>query len=642
MLIKLITDLLIYTLSFKLIETIKLGEVQVYSAYTPYHAIILLTVLFSSLITGKYGITSKRKVIEGAQPIFRSLILSIGIITIYFNLVADSFPSRLVISGTFLLGFSIELFIRIIKFGLIFENPFKIKFNFSPGLFVSEFLLILFIIVITYFTYSSVRIEYKTYSTAFLLIFWIASSVFTHHFEAHRSSLNYWYFIWRRIKGYIIFIAFVSFMVYILIPENLSTIYPLYIALIFSIHAVIINSIYYLYRSQSRTDEPATKFLKATSLLDEPMMRSNGNYPAKYGIKGNPFNHYLSEQLLTVYLKKHKEIYNFLEEHLDFLTFDVRNSYMIKSSDVFNIEVMPENKLEFYMNLRELNDIQRINKYLKKVNQKLIDGGVFVGAVEPLSLRRERFFKKYPFYFAYIFYFFDFIWKRFFPKMPFLKNIYFGLTKGKNRALSLPEIIGRIYFCGFDLINFKQIGNLVYLIAVKKREPSQDTNPSYGPFIKLKRIGLHGKTFYVYKFRTMYPYSEYLQNFVFEKANLKEGGKFKDDFRITSWGRVLRRFWLDEFPMFINFFKGQLKLVGVRPLSSHYFSLYPEDLKKRRIKYKPGLVPPYYADLPKTIDEIAASESKYLDSYEKNPLFTDIRYFFKAWYNILVRKARSG
>jgi lipopolysaccharide/colanic/teichoic acid biosynthesis glycosyltransferase len=303
---------------------------------------------------------------------------------------------------------------------------------------------------------------------------------------------------------------------------------------------------------------------------------------------------------------------------------------------------MPDNKLEFYMNLRELNDIQRINKYLKQVNKKLISGGIFVGAVEPLCLRRERFFNKYPFYIAYFFYFLDFIWKRFFPKMPYLKRIYFGMTKGINRAVSLPEIIGRIFFCGFDLLNYKQIGTLVYFIAVKKKEPLTDKNPSYGPFIKLKRIGLHGKIFDVYKFRTMYPYSEYLQNFVFEKANLKEGGKFKDDFRITSWGRVMRKLWLDEFPMFINLFKGELKLVGVRPLSSQYFNLYPEDLKKRRTKFKPGLVPPFYVDLPKTLDEIVVSEIKYLDSYEKHPVLTDIKYFFKAWYNILVRKARSG
>ena len=84
-----------------------------------------------------------------------------------------------------------------------------------------------------------------------------------------------------------------------------------------------------------------------------------------------------------------------------------------------------------------------------------------------------------------------------------------------------------------------------------------------------------------------------------------------------------------------------MKLVGIRPLSKHYYNLYNEDLQKKRIKFKPGLIPPYYADMPKTLDEIMASELKYLEEYEKHPFSTDVKYFFKASYNILFKKARS-
>lgn len=642
MLIKFIIDLLIYTFSFKLAETIKLGEIVVYSTYTPYLAVILLTMLLSSLINGKYYIRKEKRRVDNFKPLFKSLIISLGIITIYFHLFTDNYPSRLIISGSIILGYFTEFLIGIFTSQIKVEKKLKIKFNFSFPLFISEFILILTIIALTYYFTLPVNKNIEVVSTSLLIIIWFTGSFFVHQFSLPSSYTNYWYYIWERIKGYIIILALTSFMIYILIPENLSTIQQFYIAVNFSICSFIINNFYYIYRNKALTDEPSTKFLKATTLLDEPLLNNNSKNSGKHSIRGNPYSHYLAEQLLTVYLKKFREIFNFLDENLDLYTFDFRNSYMIKSSDTYNIEVMPENKLELYINLRELNDIQRINKYLKQVNSKLIEEGIFVGAVESLCLRRERFFKKYPFYFAYAFYFFDFICKRIFPKIPFLKKIYFGITQGKNRAISLSEIIGRIFFCGFDLLNLKQIGNLVYFITVKKREPLTDSNPSYGPFIKLKRIGQHGKVIYVYKFRTMYPYSEYLQKFVFEKTNLKEGGKFKDDFRITSWGKVLRKIWLDEFPMFINLVKGQLKLIGVRPLSTHYFNLYPEELKKRRIKYKPGLVPPYYADIPKTLEEIFASEEKYLDKYERHPITTDVIYFFKAWYNILIKKARSG
>ena len=72
-----------------------------------------------------------------------------------------------------------------------------------------------------------------------------------------------------------------------------------------------------------------------------------------------------------------------------------------------------------------------------------------------------------------------------------------------------------------------------------------------------------------------------------------------------------------------------------------YFSLYSKETQKRRIKYKPGLIPPYYADLPDTLDEIEASEMKYMCAYDKHPFLTDVRCFFKAFYNILIKSTRS-
>jgi hypothetical protein len=70
--------------------------------------------------------------------------------------------------------------------------------------------------------------------------------------------------------------------------------------------------------------------------------------------------------------------------------------------------------------------------------------------------------------------------------------------------------------------------------------------------------------------------------------------------------------------------------------------LYTDELKEKRTKIKPGLVPPFYADMPKSLEEIMESESRYLDAYNRNPLWTDIRYFFKAFYNIVFKQARSN
>jgi lipopolysaccharide/colanic/teichoic acid biosynthesis glycosyltransferase len=186
-----------------------------------------------------------------------------------------------------------------------------------------------------------------------------------------------------------------------------------------------------------------------------------------------------------------------------------------------------------------------------------------------------------------------------------------------------------------------QANNRLYFVAKKVDNPAFDKDPTYGPLIKLRRVGKDGKIFKVYKLRTMYPYAEYLQDYVYKHNELDEGGKFKDDFRVSPLGRLLRKFWIDEFPMFWNLIKGDMKLIGVRPLSKHYFSLYTPEVQEMRTRVKPGLVPPFYADMPKTLDDIILSEKKYLELYAQNPLKTDISYFFKIFTNIFFRGARS-
>jgi lipopolysaccharide/colanic/teichoic acid biosynthesis glycosyltransferase len=94
--------------------------------------------------------------------------------------------------------------------------------------------------------------------------------------------------------------------------------------------------------------------------------------------------------------------------------------------------------------------------------------------------------------------------------------------------------------------------------------------------------------------------------------------------------------------MLYNWVKGDVKLFGVRPLSQHYLSLYDEQVRKLRQKVKPGLIPPYYADMPRNIKEINESEKRYITSYLKHPIKTQVTYFLKVVNNILFRGARSG
>lgn len=334
-----------------------------------------------------------------------------------------------------------------------------------------------------------------------------------------------------------------------------------------------------------------------------------------------------------------EDVFDFLIKYIDP---GKKKTLLLSTTTVFNVQKQMDNYFKNAVNLKDINNIRYINKFFESVNSKLPNNGLFIGCAETKNQRKKRIINKYPPILNRIYYFFDFIFKRFFPKFSLTKRIYFILTRGEHRVLTRAEILGRLYSCGFEVIEEKYIGHRFFFTARKVKPPVFDKNPTYGPFIKLRRVGKNNKIIKVHKFRTMHPYAEYLQEYVYQKNQLQEGGKFKDDFRVSTLGKIMRKLWIDELPMILNLLGGDMKIVGVRPISQHYFSLYPKELQEKRTKYKPGLVPPFYADMPKTMEEIVQTELKYLEEYSKKPRRTDIKYFFKAFINIVFKKARSN
>jgi lipopolysaccharide/colanic/teichoic acid biosynthesis glycosyltransferase len=334
-----------------------------------------------------------------------------------------------------------------------------------------------------------------------------------------------------------------------------------------------------------------------------------------------------------------ENVYRYLNTNINLSS---EATLMVSTTTKFNVDNQPSNFFHTIVNLKRINDIRWLNKFFESVNSKLPKGGLFVCLAETKNLRKERILKKFPPVLNFIIYTFDYIIKRVFPKFALTKGLYFFLTRGQNRVITRAEVLGRLYSCGFEVVDEQFIDNHFYVLSRKIKQPAFDLEATYGPLVKLKRIGKGGMEIKVYKMRTMHPYAEYLQEYVYQKHHLDEGGKFKDDFRVSTLGRIMRRLWIDELPMLINWLKGDLKLVGVRPLSKQYFSLYSKELQEKRIKTKPGLIPPFYADKPNTLDEIMASENNYLDAYFKRPFLTDFKYFFAAIYNIVFRKYRSN
>lgn len=287
------------------------------------------------------------------------------------------------------------------------------------------------------------------------------------------------------------------------------------------------------------------------------------------------------------------------------------------------------------------NESSDLNALFAEVNRKLRMGGRFSGFAETTDQRKARWFAGPPRPLAWIGYTAHFACHRVGPWLRFTRPLYHAITGGRNRSITKTEVLGRLVYCGFKIIRTWEEGGHLHFEVEKRGEPSVSPPPTVGLILRMKRVLKGGEIKVVYKIRTMHPYAEYLQAYVYASNALEENGKFSNDFRIATWGRFLRKTWLDELPMIVNLLKGDIKLFGVRPLSEHYLSLYPPDLREMRLRHQPGLIPPLYADLPVGLENIFESERRYLEAYERAPWTTDAKYLVRALRRILLERARS-
>lgn len=154
---------------------------------------------------------------------------------------------------------------------------------------------------------------------------------------------------------------------------------------------------------------------------------------------------------------------------------------------------------------------------------------------------------------------------------------------------------------------------------------------SKGPMIfKQKRVGLYGKEFVILKMRTMATEStEGIEKAIKEVEPQKELKIHPPDIsKITAIGEKLRGLGFDELPQFINVIKGDMSLIGPRPLIKKDIEVmekhYPDGV--RRFAVKPGLQLPYRTPKTQRLAQNLALEKKYLDNWS---LKTDFKFFFE-------------
>lgn len=333
------------------------------------------------------------------------------------------------------------------------------------------------------------------------------------------------------------------------------------------------------------------------------------------------------------------KVFDYLNKYVNT---ESNDTLIVHTTNLFNI-INGNKKTKNIINLGKINNIRFINKFFEGVNHKLVNDDIFICCTETIQSRRKRQKIQSIPILRNIFYFFEFLFLRVFPKLWGLKKVYFVITRGRRRLLSKAEVLGRLVSCGFEIVDYLTINGILYIVTKKIKDPEFNDRASYGPLYSMPRVGKGGKTIYVYKFRTMHPFAEYLQEYIVNKHGYSSTGKPKDDYRLTPWGKVFRKYWIDEAPQLINILKFDLKIVGIRPVSKFYFDSLPEEIKKRRLKHKPGCIPPYVSlNRNSSVEEVIKAEVEYMIEKEKNKYSTDLKYFLKAIYNILLKGKRSA
>lgn len=157
---------------------------------------------------------------------------------------------------------------------------------------------------------------------------------------------------------------------------------------------------------------------------------------------------------------------------------------------------------------------------------------------------------------------------------------------------------------------------------------------------KQKRIGLNGKEFYIYKFRSMVVNAEEIlkkDNLLYEKY-LTNNYKLDplEDPRITRLGRFLRKTSLDELPQFFNVFKGEMSLVGPRPVLKDELLEYKER-KDKFLSVKPGITGYWQANGRSNVGypERTEIELHYVDN---RSLSFDFKIILQTFVKVILRK----
>jgi len=210
-----------------------------------------------------------------------------------------------------------------------------------------------------------------------------------------------------------------------------------------------------------------------------------------------------------------------------------------------------------------------------------------------------------------------------------------GVFLKENKSISkrIYIVVKRFLDIFLSLIGLVLLSPIFLIIAIIIKIDSK------GPiFFVHNRIGERGKPFGIYKFRTMVDNAEDLiKKFTPEqKAEFERSYKLEKDPRVTKIGNFLRKTSLDELPQILNILKGELSIIGPRPIVQAELEKYGDD-KEKFLSVKPGLTGYWAANgrSDTSYEERIQMELYYVDNMS---FWLDIKIFFKTIFAVIKKE----
>lgn len=316
----------------------------------------------------------------------------------------------------------------------------------------------------------------------------------------------------------------------------------------------------------------------------------------------------------------------------------------VKNYEIVGLLLLDENTIS---DNNQINNIEIVNtdSYQELANKKWIDEAIVITDVvsENLSkIMEELTYCGCTVHFALTNNFYQKNLKQFSSTFGPYKTITTTLNYMSNEQVLLKrllDICGALVGCFVTLLLTILISPVIYIL-------------SPGPiFFTQKRVGMHGKVFKIYKFRTMYMDAEERKKELENQNIVKDGYMFKMEFdpRIignkilptgeqkTGFGALLRKLSIDEFPQFFNVLKGDMSIVGTRPPTLDEWKKYGL-YHKSRLFIKPGITGLWQVSGRSTIcdfEKVVALDRKYIKEWS---FFNDLLIILKTIKVVIFHK----